>query len=369
MADAVERIHVSPRGRGRRRRARRILEVRRTLRLYERHTVATEERAARKPSPGARVWGQKLGQSEEARFLMQRDGGSSEYEASQALCGMLRRGRRAAAAMLLAGHGLPAAAGARIRRPRPRLQVSKPAIAQEGVLRVGVNASNAPLAGQPSSSTKIVGIDVDMAAALGRSAGPEARGRRRCHRRRRCAHLRQGRHGHGRADKSDSPSFWTSDTYLPTAVALFAQSSNSTVPANSAATKIAAQVSSNSAWAVTNEFDNCTITTTEDLKSAFSALAVGPGAVCGRRRRGGVTYVCEQRRHGRAHGGAHAVRQAGTPWACSTATPSSSRPFRTRFPRMNCNGVACGRPRRSGFGTDRGPVRHQADGRRAFFKR
>ena len=76
-------------------------------------------------------------------------------------------------------------------------------------------------------------------------------------------------------NKSDSPSFWTSDTYLPTAVALFAQSSNSTVPANSASTKIAAQVSSNSAWAVTNEFDNSTITTTEDLKSAFSALESG----------------------------------------------------------------------------------------------
>ena len=58
-------------------------------------------------------------------------------------------------------------------------------------------------------------------------------------------------------------------------MALFAQSSNSTVPANSASTKIAAQVSSNSAWAVTNEFDNSTITTTEDLKSAFSALESG----------------------------------------------------------------------------------------------
>ena len=69
MADAVERIHVSPAARPRRR-ARRILEVRRTLRLYERHTVATGERVARKLSPGARVWGRKLGQSEEACFLM-----------------------------------------------------------------------------------------------------------------------------------------------------------------------------------------------------------------------------------------------------------------------------------------------------------
>ena len=58
-------------------------------------------------------------------------------------------------------------------------------------------------------------------------------------------------------------------------MALFAQSSNSTVPTNTAATKIAAQVSSNSAWAVTNEYDDSTITTTDDLKSAFSSLQSG----------------------------------------------------------------------------------------------
>ena len=139
--------------------------------------------------------------------------------------------------------------------PEATPSVSKPVIAQEGVLRVGVNANNAPLAGQPSSSTKIVGMDVATDAAGALTSGK--------------ADVVMG------VNKSDSPSFWTSDTYLPTAVALFAQSSNSTVPANSASTKIAAQVSSNSAWAVTNEFDNSTITTTEDLKSAFSALESG----------------------------------------------------------------------------------------------
>lgn len=158
--------------------------------------------------------------------------------------------------------------------PEATPSVSKPVIAQEGVLRVGVNANNAPLAGQPSSSTKIVGIDVDMAAALADQLGLKLE----------VVDVSTDAAGaltSGKVDvvmgvnKSDSPSFWTSDTYLPTAVALFAQSSNSTVPANSASTKIAAQVSSNSAWAVTNEFDNSTITTTEDLKSAFSALESG----------------------------------------------------------------------------------------------
>lgn len=159
--------------------------------------------------------------------------------------------------------------------PEATPTVSKPTIGQEGVLRVGVNANNAPLAGQPSSSTKIVGIDVDMAAALAdqlglklevTDVGTEA----------------SSALSSGKVDlvmgvsKSDSTaSFWTSDTYLPTAVALFAPASNNTVPTNSASTKIAAQVSSNSAWAVTNEFDNSTITTTDDLKSAFSALQSG----------------------------------------------------------------------------------------------
>ena len=158
--------------------------------------------------------------------------------------------------------------------PEATPSVSKPVIAQEGVLRVGVNANNAPLAGQPSSSTKIVGIDVDMAAALADQLGLKLE----------VVDVSTDAAGaltSGKVDvvmgvnKSDSPSFWTSDTYLPTAVALFAQSSNSTVPANAESTKIAAQVSSNSAWAVTNEFDNSTITTTEDLKSAFSALESG----------------------------------------------------------------------------------------------
>ena len=39
--------------------------------------------------------------------------------------------------------------------------------------------------------------------------------------------------------------------------------------------KIAAQVSSKSAWAVTNEFDKATFSTTDDLKSAFAELASG----------------------------------------------------------------------------------------------
>ena len=216
--------------------------------------------------------------------------------------------------------------------PEATPQVSKPTIAQEGVLRVGVNASNAPLAGQPSSSTKIVGIDVDMAAALADQLGlklevtdVEPGQPLRC--RRAKVDLVMG------VSKADSSAtFWTSDTYLPTAVALFAQSSNSTVPTNTAATKIAAQVSSNSAWAVTNEYDDSTITTTDDLKSAFSSLQSGQVRYNDRRCRGKartwrttLAWMCTWWRS--------CSPSAGIPWACLTETPSSSRPFRMHFPR------------------------------------
>ena len=62
-ADAVERTHVSHAVSARR--SWRILEVSRTARV-SRHTVATGERARRKLSSSARVWGQRLGQSKEA---------------------------------------------------------------------------------------------------------------------------------------------------------------------------------------------------------------------------------------------------------------------------------------------------------------
>ncbi len=159
--------------------------------------------------------------------------------------------------------------------PEATPALSTPTIAKEGTLRVGVNTSNAPLAGQTSSSSKIVGIDVDVAAALADSLGLKlevvdvgtdpstalSNGD---------VDIVMG------IDKSDSSvSFWRSDAYLPTAVALFAAPSTTAVPTDDAQSKIAAQVSSKSAWAVTNEFEKAAITTTEDLKTAFSSLSSG----------------------------------------------------------------------------------------------
>ncbi|WP_270299387.1 substrate-binding periplasmic protein [Eggerthella sinensis] len=58
-------------------------------------------------------------------------------------------------------------------------------------------------------------------------------------------------------------------------MALFAVPSNTTVPTSTSGSKFAAQVSSKSAWAVTNEFGTEALSTTDDLKSAFAELASG----------------------------------------------------------------------------------------------
>lgn len=159
--------------------------------------------------------------------------------------------------------------------PEATPAVSQPTVSEEGVLRVGVNTANAPLAGQSQSSSKIVGIDVDVAAALADALGLKVQvvdvgdGAE--------AALKAGTVDvvMGVSTSSSTGSFWTSDTYLPTAIALFAASSSAQAPSDDAAVTIAAQVSSTSAWAVTNEFENVTISTTEDLRSAFDALESG----------------------------------------------------------------------------------------------
>ena len=155
--------------------------------------------------------------------------------------------------------------------------VSKPTISTDGVLRVGVNSDdgNAPLAGT-TGKQKTVGIDVDMAAALADEMGLSLE------------IVNVGSNAStalsaGTVDvvmgvsKSDtSISFWTSDSYLPTSIALFALSSSGlSSPQNAASTKIAVQVQTNSAWAVANEFDSATVTSTDSLKSAFEALESG----------------------------------------------------------------------------------------------
>ncbi|MDO4182232.1 MAG: transporter substrate-binding domain-containing protein [Coriobacteriia bacterium] len=151
-------------------------------------------------------------------------------------------------------------------------EVSSPTIAKEGVLRVGVNTSNPPLAGQ---STSIIGIDVDIAAALADELGlkveivdvkadP-------------IAALTNGTVDVclGVDSASASAAAWSSDIYLPTAVALFSTNATTGVPSAGSAVTIGAQISSLSAWSVTNEFGANVLKAETDLPSAFQDLSTG----------------------------------------------------------------------------------------------
>ena len=158
--------------------------------------------------------------------------------------------------------------------PEKSATVSSPTIGKSGTLRVGVNAGSPPLAGSPSSSSKIVGIDVDVAAALADQLGlkleivdvgtdPEAA-------------LKEGKVDVAMGIGSEiEVSFWRSPAYLPKGVALFSTPANATVPTKASSPKIAAQVSSTSSWQVTNEFGQDALVSENDLKSAFAALADG----------------------------------------------------------------------------------------------
>lgn len=154
--------------------------------------------------------------------------------------------------------------------------VSSPVIGEDGTLRVGVNTDNSPLAGMSTNNDKIIGVDVDIAAAIADELGlklsivdvgsdPE------------------GALSDGKVDivmgidSSDASSdLWLSDEYLPTGVALFALSSeNAGVPTADSAPSVAAQISSKSAWAVTNSFGDSALKSTSNLADGFSQLEAG----------------------------------------------------------------------------------------------
>ena len=150
--------------------------------------------------------------------------------------------------------------------------VSTPVIGQEGVLRVGVNTGNPPLAGQTS---EIVGIDVDVASALADEmglkveivdVGTEA-----------VDSLEKGTVDVvlGVASSTSDKKMWKSSTYLPTAVALFATSADAGMPTKGDGKKIASQASSMSAYASTEAFGKAAVRSSADLQSAFNELSAG----------------------------------------------------------------------------------------------
>lgn len=159
---------------------------------------------------------------------------------------------------------------------RPELkeaQIAAPVIGEEGTLRVGVNTENPPLAGMGSG--KIIGIDVDIAAALADElglkvvvvdVGSDA-----------ASAIEQNKVDvvMGIDDSNTDTSFWLSPSYMPTGIALFALNADVGVPTADSGASFAAQVSSKSAWAVSNEFGEGALTPTDSLSDAFAALSAG----------------------------------------------------------------------------------------------
>ena len=182
------------------------------------------------------------------------------------------------AALLAVGlFGLAGCTGSGTYQPELKsAEVAPPVIGKEGTLRVGVNTENPPLAGMGSG--KIIGIDVDIAAALADELGLKL------------SVVDVGSDPAGALangtvdvvlgidDSSSDGDFWRSASYLPTGIALFALTPDAGIPTQDSGATFAAQVSSKSAWAVSNGFGESSLTPTDSLKEAFEALAWRPEA-------------------------------------------------------------------------------------------
>lgn len=157
--------------------------------------------------------------------------------------------------------------------------VQPPAINTAGVLRVGVDSSHPPYAGQ--SNNQLIGLDVDLAAALAEQlgltvqivdiAGQDAN------------QLFQNGQidvmlGYQPADETTSP-FVLIGPYLYTGPAVFTVAlsapSGSFDPSTLNGLKIAAQADSASAYQVTTTFGPDALQSFTEMKEAFAAVAAG----------------------------------------------------------------------------------------------
>ena len=149
--------------------------------------------------------------------------------------------------------------------------ISNSALKSSGTLRVGVNASNAPYAAESSGS--IVGIDVDIAAALADELGLKLE----------LVDVGSSVDTAFTKDNVDivmgvaksNSAYWMSDSYMSSAVALFSLTQNATAPTQSGSFSVAAQSSSMSAWEVTDHYGESCLRNSADLQGAFESLQTG----------------------------------------------------------------------------------------------
>ena len=148
--------------------------------------------------------------------------------------------------------------------------VSSPAIGKDGVLRVGVNTSNPPMAG---SASKIVGIDVDIAAAIADEWGLKLEITDVGSSPLSALKNKQVDLVLGVATSNTETELWKSAEYLQTGVALFSKDAKAAAPTKES--KIVAQGASMSAWKASSLFGSDALVNASDLKGAFEKLAGG----------------------------------------------------------------------------------------------
>lgn len=149
--------------------------------------------------------------------------------------------------------------------------VSDSALNTAGTLRVGVNASNAPYSVEQSGS--IVGIDVDIAAALADEMGLKLE----------LVDVGTGVDTAFSQENVDivmgvseaNSAYWMSDPYMTSGIALFSLTQGAQAPTSAGSFKIAAQSSSMSAIEVESHYGSGCLENAADPQSAFDSLNTG----------------------------------------------------------------------------------------------
>lgn len=140
-----------------------------------------------------------------------------------------------------------------------------------GTLRVGVDASNAPYAAEAQGA--IVGIDVDVAAALADELGLKLE----------LVDVGTSAEQAFTSDDvdivmgvgSDAQNCWISDPYLSSSIVLFADEEETSAPRPTDVFVVGAQASSMSAVEVTNRLGQDHLEATSDIQTAFDKLKDG----------------------------------------------------------------------------------------------
>lgn len=150
-------------------------------------------------------------------------------------------------------------------------QVSDSALHEPGKLRVGVDASKAPYAAE--SSAEIVGINVDVAAAIASElgltlevvdVGSDVD-----------AAFKNENVDIVMGVTSEDKNHWLSDRYSTAAVTLFARDEGTAAPTEKDTFTVAAQSSSMSAWEVQTVYGDTHLQASVDLPTAFASLQDG----------------------------------------------------------------------------------------------